>query len=185
MASVQLQSVVTTAAANSDPACISSVLAHAILFVGLHERIPRTIVARHATENSLARYSSPGTGSKLSFCQWQTNVVIPSNEDAVLTKIDHSSTEFEMLVNSVREYAIYMIDVNGHVMSWNSGAARIKGYTGEEILGQHFSIFHTEADRQNGIPMLALQQAAKDGKFEAEGWRRRKDGTEFWASVVV
>jgi PAS domain S-box-containing protein len=102
-----------------------------------------------------------------------------------LTKIDDSSTEFEMLVNGVREYAIYMIDVNGHVTSWNSGAARIKGYTSEDILGQHFSIFYTEADRQNGIPMLALQQAVQDGKFEAEGWRRRKDGTEFWANAVV
>jgi PAS domain S-box-containing protein len=95
------------------------------------------------------------------------------------------SSQFEVLVEGVREYAIYMIDVDGHVMSWNGGAARIKGYTSEEILGQHFSIFYPEADRQQGIPMLALQRAAQDGKFEAEGWRRRKDGSEFWASVVI
>jgi PAS domain S-box-containing protein len=102
-----------------------------------------------------------------------------------LTQIDHSPALFEMLINSVRDYAIFMIDVDGHVMSWNSGAARIKGYTSDEILGRHFSIFYTEADRQNGIPMLALQQAAQAGKFEAEGWRRRKDGSDFWASVVI
>jgi len=90
-----------------------------------------------------------------------------------------------MLVDGVREYAIYMIDLHGHVMSWNSGAARIKGYTSEEIVGQHFSIFYTDADRQKGIPSMALEQAAKQGKFEAEGWRRRKDGSEFWANAVI
>src|SRR6516225_12243036 len=90
--------------------------------------------------------------------------------------VDHSSSEFQILVDGVREYAIFMIDLRGHVMSWNSGAARIKGYTSEEVVGQHFSIFYTEADRQKGIPDLALQRAAQDGKFENEGWRRRNDG---------
>jgi PAS domain S-box-containing protein len=97
----------------------------------------------------------------------------------------HSSNQFEMLVDGVREYAIYMIDVSGRVMSWNSGAARIKGCTSEEILGQHFSIFYTEADLENGIPTVSLQRAAQDRKFEAEGWRRRKDGSTFWASVII
>ena len=99
--------------------------------------------------------------------------------------VPHSSSEFQILVDGVREYAIFMIDLSGHVMSWNSGAARIKGYTSEEVVGQHFSIFYTEADRQKGIPDLALQRAAQDGKFENEGWRRRNDGSEFWASVVI
>jgi PAS domain S-box-containing protein len=97
----------------------------------------------------------------------------------------HSSNQFEMVVDGMREYAIYLIDVDGHLMSWNKGAARIKGYTSKEILGQHFSIFYIDADRQNGIPTLSLQKAAQDGKFEAEGWRRRKDRSEFWASVVI
>ena len=99
--------------------------------------------------------------------------------------VAHSSSEFQILVDGVRECAIFMIDLRGHVMSWNSGAARIKGYTSEEVVGQHFSIFYTEADRQKGIPDLALQRAAQDGKFENEGWRRRNDGSEFWASVVI
>jgi PAS domain-containing protein len=86
-----------------------------------------------------------------------------------------ASNQFEMLVDGMREYAIYLIDVDGHLLSWNKGAARIKGYTSKEILGQHFSIFYIDADRQNGIPTLSLQKAAQDGKFEAEGWRRRKN----------
>jgi PAS domain S-box-containing protein len=97
----------------------------------------------------------------------------------------HSAGLFAVLVDAVQDYAIYMIDRDGYVMSWNSGAARIKGYDSEEILGQHFSIFYAEADRAEDRPMQALRQAAADGKFEAEGWRSRKDGSEFWAATVI
>ena len=92
---------------------------------------------------------------------------------------------YRLLVEAVTDYAIYMIDVNGIVTSWNPGARRFKGYEEAEILGQHFSRFYTEEDRQAGLPAKALATAAREGKFEGEGWRIRKDGTRFWASVII
>ncbi|WP_345772560.1 PAS domain S-box protein [Azospirillum aestuarii] len=92
---------------------------------------------------------------------------------------------FELLVNSVRDYAIYMLDAHGVVTSWNPGAQRFKGYAAAEIIGQHFSRFYTENDQQAGVPQRALTIALTEGKFEAEGWRVRKDGTRFWAHVLI
>jgi PAS domain S-box-containing protein len=92
---------------------------------------------------------------------------------------------FELLVNAVIDYAIYLIDLQGNVASWNSGAQRIKGYLPEEITGQHFSRFFTEEDRQANLPSRALAIAAKEGRFEAEAWRVRKDGSRFWAAVLI
>jgi PAS domain S-box-containing protein len=92
---------------------------------------------------------------------------------------------FELLVNAVKDYAIYLLDRDGNVASWNAGAARFKGYTAQEIIGQHFSRFYTEEDRAIGLPARALKTAAECGTFEAEGWRVRKDGTRFWTSVVI
>ena len=92
---------------------------------------------------------------------------------------------FELLVNAVRDYAIYLIDRDGFIESWNAGAERFKGYTADEIIGQHFSRFYTEEDQRSGLPARALRTAAAEGKFEAEGWRVRKDGTRFWTSVVI
>ena len=92
---------------------------------------------------------------------------------------------FELLVNAVTDYAIYMIDANGRVATWNSGARRFKGYEAEEIIGEHFSRFYTPEDRAAGLPERGLATAAGEGKFEAEGWRVRKDGSRFWASVVI
>ena len=92
---------------------------------------------------------------------------------------------FRMLIDAVTDYAIYMLDPEGIVASWNSGAQRLKGYTESEILGEHFSRFYTEQDRNNGLPQRALDIARREGKFEAEGWRCRKDGTQFWALVVI
>jgi len=92
---------------------------------------------------------------------------------------------YRLLVEAVTDYAIYMLDVNGIVTSWNPGARRFKGYEEAEILGQHFSRFYTEEDRQAGLPAKALATAAREGKFEGEGWRVRKDGTRFWASVII
>jgi PAS domain S-box-containing protein len=92
---------------------------------------------------------------------------------------------FQLLVESVSDYAIYMLDPRGVVTNWNAGAERIKGYSAAEIIGQHYSRFHTEADRANRSPDSALRMAAETGKFETEGWRVRKDGSQFWASVVV
>jgi len=97
----------------------------------------------------------------------------------------HSSAQFAILVQSIKDYAIYMLDKTGRIISWNSGAERIKGYTSDEIIGQHFSRFYTDLDQKSGLPTKALRQAAADGKFEGEGWRVRKDGSQFWASVVI
>ncbi|MFL6850449.1 MAG: PAS domain S-box protein [Sphingomicrobium sp.] len=92
---------------------------------------------------------------------------------------------FKLLVQSIVDYAIYLLDPVGNVTSWNAGAERIKGFQTQEIVGKHFSLFYTEEDRQAGMPAKVLETAQREGKFEGEGWRVRKDGTRFWASVVV
>ena len=96
-----------------------------------------------------------------------------------------SEERFRMLVQSVTDYAIYMLDPEGRVSSWNAGAERFKGYLADEIMGEHFSRFYTEEDREAGVPRIALETAEREGRFEAEGWRVRKDGTRFWASVII
>jgi PAS domain S-box-containing protein len=92
---------------------------------------------------------------------------------------------FQLLVNSVRDYAIFMLDPEGYVVSWNLGAERLKGYRADEIIGRHFSTFYTEDARRARHPDDELRQAKADGRYEEEGWRVRKDGSEFWASVVI
>jgi PAS domain S-box-containing protein len=92
---------------------------------------------------------------------------------------------YRLLVEAVTDYAIYMLDPNGIVTSWNPGAERFKGYTSAEIIGQHFSRFYTEEDRKSGLPVRALETTRREGKFESEGWRVRKDGSRFWAYVVI
>ena len=92
---------------------------------------------------------------------------------------------FRLLIDAVVDYAIYMIDPDGTIASWNSGAKRFKGYEEAEILGQHFSRFYTEDDRRAGLPQRALDTAIRDGRFEGEGWRVRKDGSHFWCHVVI
>jgi PAS domain S-box-containing protein len=96
-----------------------------------------------------------------------------------------SERRFRMLINSVIDYAIFMLDLEGRVTNWNSGAQRIKGYTAAEIIGEHFSRFWTEEERAVGSPMKALQTAREQGRFSTEGWRLHKDGRRFWASVVI
>jgi PAS domain S-box-containing protein len=91
----------------------------------------------------------------------------------------------ELLLQSVVDYAIYMLDREGRVVSWNPGAERIKGYSASEIIGQHFSRFYTPEDREAGLPLEALETAEREGRYDAEGWRVRKDGSRFWASVVI
>jgi PAS domain S-box-containing protein len=92
---------------------------------------------------------------------------------------------YRTLISGISDYAIYMIDTGGHVSSWNAGAKRFKGYIAEEILGQHFSRFYTPEDRAVDLPGTALRRAREEGKYEAEGWRIRKDGSRFWAHVVI
>jgi len=96
-----------------------------------------------------------------------------------------SERRFRLLIEGVVDYALYMLDPSGVVASWNQGAERMKGYAAGEIVGQHFSRFYTHEDRAAGLPARVLETAAREGRFEAEGWRLRKDGSRFWASVVV
>jgi PAS domain S-box-containing protein len=99
--------------------------------------------------------------------------------------LKESEKHFRLLINGVTDYALYMLDPNGIVTNWNVGGQRIKGYLPEEIIGQHFSRFYSDTDRAAGRPARALQLARDTGRYEEEGWRIRKDGTFFWASVVI
>jgi len=101
-----------------------------------------------------------------------------------MTDLD-GDRRFELLVNAVTDYAIYLIDRNGRIVTWNRGAQRFKGYAADEVIGRHFSLFYTPEDRADGLPEHALRTAAGEGRFEQEGWRVRKDNTRFWASVVI
>ena len=96
-----------------------------------------------------------------------------------------SQEQFRLLVQGVVDYAIYMIDLEGRVVSWNAGAQRIKGYLPSEIIGRHFETFYRPEDRQRGDPQRSLARALAQGRFESEGWRVRKDGSSFWANVVL
>jgi PAS domain S-box-containing protein len=104
---------------------------------------------------------------------------------ATAAQLEETERRFHMLVDAVTDYAIFMLDPAGNIMSWNPGAQRIKGYAAEEILGRHISRFYTDEDRVKGVPQNALEKAEQTGKFEMEGWRVRKDGSTFWASVVI
>lgn len=103
------------------------------------------------------------------------------NYDALV----NSDKRFEILITAISDYAIYLLDPDGRIVSWNTGAQRFKGYTANEVIGKHFSMFLSQEDRDAGTPQSILDQAAANGRFEAEGWRIRKDGTGFWANIVV
>ncbi|TXK48750.1 PAS domain-containing sensor histidine kinase [Pontibacter qinzhouensis] len=103
-----------------------------------------------------------------------------TNED-----LKESEEKTKLLINSVQDYAIIMLNPDGVILSWNTGAERIKGYTASEIIGRHFSIFYGQDAIQSGFPQFELNKAIENGHFEDEGWRKRKDGTAFWANVVI
>ena len=157
-----------------------------------------------ATAAREGRYESEGWRIRKDGSQFWATVVIDAIHDDTghligFAKITRDTTEqrkqqeylreserqFRLLVNGVTDYALYMLDLNGIVTNWNVGAQRIKGYTAEEIVGQHFSKFYTESDRTAGLPSRALLTAATQGRFEADAWRVRKDGSMFWANVVI
>src|ERR1041385_2379241 len=94
-------------------------------------------------------------------------------------------SQFVDMVSVVQDYGIFLLDASGHVISWNTGAERMNGYAAEEIIGQHFSRFSPAEAVARGWPDYELKVAAEQGRFEDEGWRLRKDGTEFWANVVI
>ena len=108
----------------------------------------------------------------------------PASDDRFTDSLTQDG-RYRLLVEAVTDYAIYMLDPDGFVTSWNAGARRFKGYEEAEVLGEHFSRFYTEEDRRAGRPERALATASREGKFEGEGRRQRKDGTKFWASVII
>jgi PAS domain S-box-containing protein len=169
------------------------------------EDVERDLPARVlATSLEQGRFEAEGWRLRKDGTRFWANVVIvpvreESGEHVGFAKITRDLTErreadealrrseerFRLLVQGVTDYAIYMLDPEGRVSSWNAGAERFKGYQADEIIGEHFSRFYPPADRADGVPQRALETAAEEGRFEAEGWRVRKDGTRFWASVVI
>jgi len=105
--------------------------------------------------------------------------------EAALHRLQESERSFELLVESVTDYALYRLDPVGRIVSWNSGARRIKGYEAAEIIGKNFECFYSEQDRSAGVPAAGLRTAAREGRLETEGWRLRKDGSRFWANVII
>ena len=122
------------------------------------------------------------TGSVIGFAKITRDITERRNTHENLLE---SERKFRHLVQSILDYAVYQLDPDGLVATWNAGAERIKGYRAEEIIGRHFSQFYTEEERAAGVPAKALATAAQTGKYETEGWRVRKDGTRFWALVVI
>src|SRR5450432_330227 len=112
------------------------------------------------------------------------NVVEATDQHKASEKFKKSEKDYQLLVSSVKDYAIFMVDPKGLVASWNSGAESIKGYTAAEIIGRPIDVFYTAEDIKQGVPQSNLQMALQHGHFEAEGWRQRKDGTLFWANIV-
>ncbi len=150
------------------------------------------------------RHESEGWRVRKDGTLFWANVVIDAihDDDGVMlgyTKITRDCTEqrrlmlelqasertFRLLVQGVTDYAIYMLDVNGHVVNWNAGAQRIKGYQSSEVVGKHFSLFYAPADQAAGLPQRALEIACRDGRYESEGQRVRKDGSLLWTHVVI
>lgn len=157
-----------------------------------------------ATARAVGRFEDEGWRLRKDGTRFWANVVITRlvDDDGTLlgfakitrdltTRREHeellrrSEERFRLLVEGVRDYAIFMLDPAGHVVSWNAGAEAAKGYTAEEIIGRHFSVFYAPDVVASGWPARELELALRDGRVEDEGWRVRKDGTRFWASVVI
>jgi PAS domain S-box-containing protein len=138
--------------------------------------ITRDVTERNKSRDALLRLNA----------ELEENVKGRTRElEAALRRLQESERSFELLVESVTDYALYMVDPTGCVVSWNSGARRIKGYDAAEIIGKNFECFYSEQDRAAGIPAAGLRTAAREGRLETEGWRVRKDGTRFWANVII
>src|SRR5690349_23860462 len=110
---------------------------------------------------------------------------MPNRSDDSEDSLKESNDRLRLLVDGVTDYAIYMLDPAGRIMSWNTGAQNVKGYSKNEVIGQHFSLFFPAEDIKRGKPATILGIAAREGKYQEEGWRVRKDGSLFWASVLI
>ncbi|HZS84205.1 MAG TPA: ATP-binding protein [Stellaceae bacterium] len=140
--------------------------------VGHFRDISASVHARHAIANSQAQLR-------------ELNERLEQRVEERSRALIETERRFRLLVDAVADYSIFMLDTSGHVINWNSGARRIKGYAREEIVGKHFSVFYTEEERSEGVPHKALATALQTGRHEVEGWRVRKDGGRFWASAVI
>jgi PAS domain S-box-containing protein len=129
---------------------------------------------------------SDGTLAQLAVTREVTELDERTHElEAARERLRETERSFELLVDSVTDYALYRLDPSGYIVSWNSGARRIKGYEAAEIIGKNFECFYSESDRAVGVPAAGLRTAAREGRLETEGWRLRKDGTRFWANVII
>jgi PAS domain S-box-containing protein len=155
---------------------LASQAAIAIDNARLYEKSRRAEAALRSANVGLEQRVRDQDGEALSVADETALVNIGARETAEL---------FRLLVNGVIDYAIYMLNADGKVATWNSGAARIKGYSADEVLGSHFSRFYTPEDAERGEPLRALSVARETGRFEGQGWRVRKDGSRFWASVII
>jgi PAS domain S-box-containing protein len=159
------------------------------------EQLWNELAKKHAFSLRCAYPVASCSGEKnaqplIRICAEHSAVVLDENATSLATgeakiALRHSEERFRMLVNAVQDYAIFMLDVQGHICSWNTGAERIKGYGVSEIIGKHFSQFYPEEDVRSGKPQQELEIAAREGRLEDEGWRVRKDGSLFWANVVI
>jgi PAS domain S-box-containing protein len=165
---------------------------HGGLFFG-HEEVDRFSAAHEAIVRGIASQAAIAIDNARLFEQLeQSRAQLQRLNDGLRLNVDErtaalrtSEQQFQQLVNGINDCAIYMLDPGGIVTTWNPGAERIKGYTSDEIVGKHFGLFYTQEDRQAGIPEQALNTALSKGKFETENWRVRKDGTKFWASILL
>jgi PAS domain S-box-containing protein len=142
----------------------------------LHHKAQREIAARTVAEGELRQLNA----TLEQRIEQRTEQI-----RAAFRELEQSERRFGLLVQGVTDYAMCMLDANGTITNWNAGAERIKGYSAHEIVGRHFSCFYTEPDREAGMPARTLEVATSTGRFEAEGWRVRKDGTQFWANIIV
>ncbi len=167
--------------------------------LGLGLFITREIAKAHGGDVSVTSTQAAGTTFTVTLPRFATATIAPKAEaregrpaaTAIAAKepgrspLHESENRFRLLVEAVKDYAIFMLDPSGRVATWNAGAKRIKGYEASEIIGQHFSRFYDEAEVRTGKCEYELEVAAKEGRFEDEGWRIRKDGSKFWANVLI